>query len=69
MPLTLDGQVGHQAERVRRFADACHALGLPIDLYDERFTTAEAAGRGAADLDAGAATVLLEDFLSRRRAR
>lgn len=68
LPLTLRGEDGPQALRVRRFADACQALGLPVDLYDERFTTAEAAQRGAADLDAGAATILLEDFLSRRRA-
>lgn len=68
LPLTLKGERGHQAQRVQRFADACRAFGLPVDLYDERHTTAEAAHRGAADLDAGAATVLLEDFLSRRRA-
>ena len=67
LPLTLRGDDGPQAQRVRRFAEACAALGLPVDLYDERFTTAEAVHRGAADLDAGAATVLLEDFLSRRR--
>jgi len=68
LPLTLRGEDGPQAQRVRRFADACAALGVPTHLYDERFTTAEASHRGAADLDAGAATVLLEDFLSRRRA-
>ena len=67
LPLTLRGEDGPQAQRVRRFADACASLGLPVELYDERFTTAEAAHRGARDLDAGAATVLLEDFLSRRR--
>jgi putative Holliday junction resolvase len=66
LPLTLRGEDGPQAQRVRRFADACAALGLPLELYDERFTTAEAAHRGAADLDAGAATVLLEDFLTSR---
>jgi len=67
LPLTLRGEDGPQAQRVRRFADACAALGLPVDLYDERFTTAEATHRGAPDADAGAATVLLEDFLTRRR--
>ena len=69
LPLTLRGDDGPQAQRVRRFADACAALGLPVDLYDERFTTAEATGRGADDLDAGAATILLEDFLTSRRRR
>jgi putative Holliday junction resolvase len=67
LPLTLRGEDGPQAQRVRRFADACSALGLPVDLHDERFTTAEAAHRGAVDLDAGAATVLLEDFFASRR--
>ncbi|TMC75547.1 MAG: Holliday junction resolvase RuvX [Chloroflexi bacterium] len=64
LPLTLRGEDGHQALRVRRFATACEALGLPVKLYDERHTTSEAALRGARDLDAGAATVLLEDFLA-----
>ena len=69
LPLTLRGEVGHQAERVRRFAEAAAAsLRLPVGLADERFTSAEAAARGATDLDAGAATVLLEDFF-RARAR
>ncbi|HEX9268457.1 MAG TPA: Holliday junction resolvase RuvX [Candidatus Limnocylindria bacterium] len=66
LPLTLRGESGHQAERVRRFAEACAALGLPITLYDERNTTVEALRRGATDADAGAARVLLEDFLSTR---
>ena len=69
LPLTLRGETGHQAERVRSFAASARSLGLPIDLVDERFTTAEAARRGASDLDAGAATVLLEDFFSERRRR
>jgi len=69
LPLTLRGEVGPQAARVRRFADACAALGLPVELVDERFTTAEAERTGAPDLDAGAAAILLEDFFSQRRRR
>lgn len=70
LPLTLQGEVGHQAERVRSFADSARSLALPIELVDERFTTAEAESRGATDLDAGAAVVLLEDFFrGRHRAR
>ena len=69
LPLTLRGEEGHQAVRVRRFASSLEAAGLPITLYDERNTTAEAARRGAADDDAGAARVLLEDFLSTRGLR
>lgn len=66
LPLTLRGEEGHQAERVRRFATASERLGLPIRLYDERHTSSEAELRGARDVDAGAATILLEDFLAQR---
>ena len=69
LPLNLQGEVGHQAARVRTFAESARVLALPIELVDERFTTAEAAGRGATDLDAGAAVVLLEDYFSARRRR
>jgi putative holliday junction resolvase len=68
LPRTLAGAEGHQALRVRRFAAAASSLGLPISLHDERNTTVEAARLGATDLDAGAATVLLEDFLASRPA-
>jgi putative Holliday junction resolvase len=67
LPLTLRGEDGPQAARVRRFADAIAALGLPVELHDERFTTSEAGLRGASDLDAGAASILLEDFLRQRK--
>ena len=66
LPLTLGGAEGHQAERVRRFATASEKLGLPVRLYDERHTSTEAELRGARDRDAGAATILLEDFLAQR---
>jgi putative Holliday junction resolvase len=66
LPLTLAGDEGHQAARVRRFATASEKLGLTVRLYDERHTSSEAALRGARDLDAGAATILLEDFLAQR---
>ena len=64
--VTLSGDEGHQAERVRRFATASEKLGLPVRLYDERHTSSEAELRGARDIDAGAATILLEDFLAQR---
>ena len=66
LPLTLCGDEGPQAARARRFADALASTGVPLELYDERNTTVEAARRGAEDPDAGAARVLLEDFLSTR---
>lgn len=67
MPLTLRGEEGPQATRVRRFAEACASLGLPIELHDERFTTSEAQLQGAPDDDAGAASILLEEFLRSKR--
>jgi putative Holliday junction resolvase len=67
LPLTLRGEEGPQAERVRRFASSFEPTGLPVELYDERNTTVEAVRRGAEDPDAGAARVLLEDFLSTKR--
>lgn len=69
LPLTLRGEDGPQSARVRRFAEALAPLALPVSLYDERNTTIEAVHRGAEDPDAGAAQVLLEDFLQAQRAR
>ena len=68
LPLTVRGDEGTQATRVRRFADSLGSLGLPVELHDERFTTTEATLQGAPDVDAGAAAILLEDFLRSRRA-
>jgi putative Holliday junction resolvase len=46
LPLTLDGQMGPQARRVARYARALGAaLGMPIELVDERYSTVEAAER------------------------
>ena len=67
LPLTLRGEEGSQALRVRRFADACAPLGLPVVLYDERYTTSEAIRLGAPDVDAAAAALLLEDYLKARK--
>lgn len=68
LPLTLRGDEGPQAARVRRFAESLAPLGLPLQWHDERFTTSEAELQGATDLDAGAAAILLEDFLRSPRA-
>ena len=69
LPLNLRGEEGHQAERVRGFASAAGGLGLAVRLYDERHTSSEARIRGARDIDAGAATILLEDFLAQQARR
>jgi putative Holliday junction resolvase len=65
MPLTLRGERGAQAAETDAFVDALRSsVEVPIETYDERFTTtlAEREG-GAADEDARAAAHLLESYL------
>jgi putative Holliday junction resolvase len=69
-PRRLDGGAGGQSRVARRFAERLRArAGVPVDLYDERLTTAEAERRrresgSRADADSLAACVLLEAYLS-----
>ncbi len=70
LPIGLSGQDTDQTRVCRDFADRLRmSLGerVPVDLYDERFTTAIAARSGSADTaeDSRAAAVLLEDYLAR----
>jgi len=67
LPLTLRGEVGEQARETLAFVEALQdVLSVPIEMYDERFTTTLAAGSGgAADEDARAAAYLLEGYLRR----
>jgi putative Holliday junction resolvase len=64
--VSLDGGEHGQAREVRSFvARLRRVIDVPVDLYDERFTTAIAqqrGGRGA--LDARAAAQILEDYLN-----
>jgi putative Holliday junction resolvase len=65
LPLSLRGGDSPQTAEVRAFAERLRrAVPVPVELYDERFTTtlAERAG-GAASLDSRAAAVLLEEWL------
>ena len=73
-PLSVDGTVGPQARRVRRYAAAlAQTLDVPVVLRDERFSTVEAqqlmieAGykrkTRRRKIDAVAAAVLLQDYL------
>jgi putative holliday junction resolvase len=67
MPLTLRGERGEQAQRTEDFVRRLRALlDVPVETYDERFTTA-LAGRdasGGAEEDARAAAHLLESYLA-----
>lgn len=65
LPVSLDGAERDQAARARAFARRlAAAVGIPVALYDERFTSklADQRGGGAAR-DARAAATLLEDYL------
>ena len=71
LPLSLRGGDSPQTRETRQFADRLGGVTrLPVELYDERFTTslAEQAG-GEAALDSRAAAVLLDEWLNVRRAR
>lgn len=66
MPLTLRGERGEQAVATDAFVAALRgAVGVPVETYDERFTTTLAAqSGGAADEDARAAAHLLDSYLA-----
>ena len=78
LPLTASGTEGKPARAARALAgDIARHSGVAVDLWDERFTTARAlqavremggttTGRKA-ELDALAATLLLQHYLDARR--
>jgi putative Holliday junction resolvase len=76
LPLNMDGTEGDVARRARRFAAKLEAaLGVPVELFDERLSTFEAETRlrdqgfSAKDrrsrVDAEAAAVILQGWLDR----
>ena len=68
LPVTLRGTDSDQTREARAFADAlAERVAVPVELYDERFTTAIASRTGgdATAEDSRAAAVLLEDWLAR----
>lgn len=78
LPLEASGAEGEPARAARALAaDIARRSGRPVDLVDERFTTArvrravhEMGGRTegrAGDVDALAATLLLQHYLDSRR--
>ncbi len=77
LPVTLAGEEGPQAVRVRAAAERIGAaLGLPIEWWDERLSSATArralaeggvsARKSRGDVDRLAAAVFLQTFLDRR---
>jgi len=76
LPLNMDGSEGASARLARGFAERLGAaLGLPVELHDERLSTFEAEDRlrrqGLSGrerrkvVDAEAAAVILQDWLDR----
>jgi len=80
LPLSLDGREGPSARAVRVLAaELAQATGLPVELLDERLTTAQAEremialGMRRADrrgkIDSAAAALLLQAWLDSQPAR
>ena len=64
IPFHPDGAEHEMTLRARKFARSVRArFRLPVFEVDERYSTTEALASGAADPDAGAACVILEQFL------
>jgi putative Holliday junction resolvase len=66
LPVSLSGGDSDQTREARAFAERLQrVVPVPVELYDERFTTslAQQAG-GSASLDSRAAAVLLDEWLT-----
>jgi len=79
-PVRLNGSAGEMAEEAARFAARIQkALGLPVEMMDERLSSWEAqettaatrtkCDKHGAGVDAVAAAVILRDFLEREQTR
>ena len=78
MPVSLNGTYGSQARRVQGFRRILvEATDLPVESWDERFSTVEAErrlresgvepSRDRARLDSAAAAIILQSFLDQTR--
>ena len=71
LPLTLAGADSEQTRETRAFAERlAERIDVPVELYDERFTTLMASrdpGAPTASEDSRAAAHLLEGWLAARR--
>ena len=64
VPFHPDGASHENTARARKFARQLRSrCGKPVYEVDERYSTTEAMASGARDADAGAACVILEQFL------
>ena len=64
VPFHPDGASHENTARARKFARQLRGrFGKPVYEVDERYSTTEALASGARDADAGAACVILEQFL------
>ena len=64
VPVHPDGAAHDNTRRARAFARHLHGrFRLPVHEVDERYTTTEAMARGATDVDAAAAALILEQYL------
>ena len=64
VPFHPDGAEHENTVRARRFARQLHGrFHLAVHEVDERYTTTEALAMGAADADAAAAALILDQFL------
>ena len=64
VPFHPDGAEHENTVKARRFARQLHGrFRLPVHEVDERYTTTEALADGAADADAAAAAIILEQHL------
>jgi len=78
LPISLDGSIGPQAEKVQKFAQRLESvINIPIEFQDERFTTAEAEeilrelNKDTKEqkelIDEVAAVIILTDYLNQDR--
>ena len=68
LPLTMSGSRGEQVAETERFVDTLRTVvDVPVEFFDERFTTdlAQRTPGAAAAVDALAAAHLLSDWLER----
>ena len=64
VPFHPDGAAHDNTQRARRFARQLHGrFRLPVHEVDERYTTTEALASGAADADAAAAAIILDQYM------